>query len=53
MKFRFKYKEYHPTPLMRGIQIFLLILILIGVALIVTQDLWVPSLVDFILKYSY
>lgn len=47
-----KYRNYKPSPLLRAFQFFLLILILIGVALIITQDLWVPKLVDYILKFN-
>ncbi len=37
------------NPWMRSIQIFLLILIALGLGLLVTQNMWVPPLVDFIL----
>jgi len=45
-------KDYHPSPLLRGFQIFLLILIIVGLALIVTQNFWVPKLVGAILAYT-
>lgn len=35
---------------MKLIRIFLLVLILIGIGLLVTQNLWVPRLIDMILK---
>lgn len=37
---------------MKAIRIFLLILIIVGLGLIATQSLWVPKLVDKILKYQ-
>src|SRR3989344_3538032 len=37
---------------MRSIQIFLLILIIIGLGLIFTQKIWVPKLVDKIISYE-
>ena len=52
MTFNWKRKDYHPSPLMRGIQIFLLILIIIGIILLCNQDVWVPKVVDYILKIS-
>ena len=50
MTFNWKRKDYHPSPLMLGIQIFLLILIIIGIILLCNQDAWVPKLVEYILK---
>lgn len=43
-------RGYHSTPLMRAVQIFLLVLIIIGVALLCTQKLWVPKLVAYIME---
>lgn len=37
------------SPLMRAVQITLLLLIALGLGLLVTQHLWVPKLVNFIL----
>ncbi len=37
---------------MKFIRIFLLILIIIGIILIITQKSWVPKLVDRILQYE-
>ncbi len=37
------------SPWMRSIQIFLLLMIALGLGLLVTQKLWVLTLVDFIL----
>jgi hypothetical protein len=37
---------------MKTFRIFLLIIIVIGIGLIITQNLWVPKLVDFILKHT-
>ncbi len=44
-----KREKYHPSRLLVGFQIFLFILIIVGVALIFTQDLWVPKLVEYLL----
>jgi len=41
---------YRPTPFIRTIQIILLILIIIGVGLLATEKLWVPKLVNYMLK---
>lgn len=38
------------SPCLRGVRIFLLILIIIGIGLIATQRLWVPKLVDRIMR---
>jgi len=35
---------------MRAIRIFLLVLIIIGIGLLITQKTWVPKIVDYILK---
>jgi len=45
-------RDYHPTPVMVAIQIFLLILIIVGIVLLFTQDAWVPQVVDFLLKHT-
>lgn len=45
--------NYHPSPLLRGVQIVLLILILTGIGLLVTQDLWVSKFVDYLLMKGY
>jgi hypothetical protein len=37
---------------MKVVRIFLLVLIIIGVALLATQKTWVPKLVDMILRYE-
>ncbi|MCX6736431.1 MAG: hypothetical protein NTZ13_05105 [Candidatus Parcubacteria bacterium] len=44
-----KRENYHPGQLLVGFQIFLLVLIIVGITLIFTQNLWVPKLVEFIL----
>lgn len=46
----FDWRNYHPSPLLKAIQFFLLFLIFIGVCLLITQKLWVPKLVEYILK---
>lgn len=50
MNIDFKKEGYRPSPLLRAIQIILLILIVIGVALLATQRFWLPSLVEYILE---
>ena len=50
MHFNFTRGDYNPSPFMRAVQIFLLVLILIGIGLLVTQKLWVPKLVEYILN---
>jgi hypothetical protein len=35
---------------MKAVRIILLVLIIIGIALLLTQDLWVDRLVNFILE---
>ncbi len=45
-----KKEGYHPTPLLRGVQIFLLLLIVIGVGLLATQKFWLPGLVEYIIE---
>ena len=42
--------RYQSTPFMRKVQLVLLVMIIIGLALIFTQNLWVGGVVDFILK---
>lgn len=42
--------EFRPSNLILVIRVFLGILIVIGVVLLCTQGLWVPKLVDHILK---
>lgn len=37
------------NPWMRSIQIFLLLLIALGLGLLATQNLWVPKVVEYIL----
>ncbi len=50
MHFNFDRSEYHRGPLLKAIQIFLLILIVIGIGLIGTQKYWVPKVVEYILQ---
>jgi hypothetical protein len=38
------------SPFIRAVRIFLLVLIIIGIGLIITRDMWVPKLVAYILK---
>ncbi len=53
MWFNNKQTEYHSTPLLRGIQIILLILIVIGITLLSTQKMWLPSLTNFLLTKGF
>jgi len=48
--FNYKAEDYEPSPILRAVQIFLLILIIAGVGLLLTQKIWVPKLVAYILK---
>lgn len=43
-------KEYHPSPLLKTVQITLFVLIGIGLVLIATEKLWVPKLVAYIMS---
>lgn len=49
MPFNWKKENYHPSRLFITVQVVLLILIIIGIALIITQNIWVPKLVERIL----
>ncbi len=49
MSINFNRSDYHPSPLLKAVQIFLLILIIIGIGLLMTQKLWVPKVVDYML----
>ncbi len=48
----FKNLEDNSSPFIQGLRKFLLVLIIIGLALIFTQNLWVPTLVDYILAHE-
>ncbi len=48
-----KYRNYHPSPLLRAFQFFLLILIIIGVFLLMTQDLWVAKFTDYLIQKGW
>ena len=50
MNFDFKKYGYNPSPFLKAVQFTLLILIIIGIVLLITQKLWVPSLVSYIIK---
>jgi hypothetical protein len=43
-------KNYCPSPLLRAFQITLLILIVIGIGLLLTQEKWVPLFVNYLLE---
>lgn len=53
MCFHWNKNNSHPSPLLRGIQIVLLVLIIIGLALLLTQDLWVPTFVEYLLAHGW
>jgi hypothetical protein len=44
-------KIEQPTPFIQSARIFMLVLIIIGIALLCTQHLWVPTVVKFLLKF--
>ena len=44
-------KNYHPTPLLRAFQIFLLVLIVTGIVLLCTQPLWLPAVTKYLLAH--
>jgi hypothetical protein len=50
--FNFKRGEYHPSPLLRAVQIVLLVLIVLGIGLLLSRDTWVPKVVQYILNDS-
>jgi len=50
MCFHYKKGEYPTSKTVRAVQVFLLILIIIGVGLLLTQKVWVPKVVNYILK---
>ena len=50
MNFHWKQGEYNPSPFLKAIQIFLLVLIIIGIGLLVAQKLWVPKVVAYLLR---
>lgn len=50
MKTDFKWSDYHPSPLLRAVQIFLLLMIILGIGLLFTQKLWVSKVVDYIIQ---
>jgi hypothetical protein len=50
MLFNWKKEDYHPSRFLITTQIVLLVLIIIGIVLLFTQNIWVPKLVDRILS---
>ena len=50
MNFNFKRGEHTSSPLLRGLQIFLLALIIIGVGLFISRNIWVPVVVESMIK---
>jgi len=50
MCFNYKKWEDNSSTTIRVVRIVLLILIVIGITLLMTQDSWVPKLVDIILR---
>lgn len=54
MSYKFiKVMENNSSPLIRKIRIILLILIIIGLTLIFTQNIWLPKLMEYILTKQY
>ena len=49
MSFQWKKIEDNTSPIVRAVRIVLLILIIIGIGLLFTQDKWVPVLVQYLL----
>jgi len=45
-----KNSEYHPSQLIKTLQLVLLVLIIVGIALLLTQKMWVPNVVNYILQ---
>ncbi|MDB5266589.1 MAG: hypothetical protein JWN89_404 [Parcubacteria group bacterium] len=43
-------ENYHPSPLLRSFQLFLLVLIIIGLFLLATERYWIGPLVSYILN---
>lgn len=43
--------EDNASPVIKRLRIILLILIVIGIALLLTQKFWVPKLVDYLLTF--
>ncbi len=50
MNFHWRQGGYNPSPFLRAVQFFLLVLIVIGVGLLLTRKLWVPKVVAFLLN---
>lgn len=50
MIIKFQWNNYHPSYILKCVQIFLSILIIMGIALIFTQKMWVPNVVEYILE---
>jgi len=50
MHFNSIHDEYYPSSFLKVIQIFLLVLIIVGIGLLATQKIWVPKLVEYILS---
>lgn len=42
-----------PSPSLRNIQIFLLVLIVLGIGLLFTQKMWVPDFVQFLIRQGF
>ncbi len=50
MAFTFTKDPNSSAPLLNTLQIFLLVLIVLGVMLLATQALWVPKVVDYLMQ---
>jgi len=54
MSYKFiKVMENNSSSLIRKVRIILLILIIIGLALIFTKNIWLPKLTDYVLTKQY
>ncbi len=50
MNLSFNKVDCKPSPLLRSFQVLLLVLIVIGLGLLLTQKIWVPKVVEFIMQ---
>ncbi len=54
MSYKFiKIMENNSSPLIRKVRIILLVLIIAGLTLIFTQNIWLPKLTDYVLTKQY
>lgn len=54
MSYKFvKVMENNSSPLIRKVRIILLVLIVVGLTLIFTQNSWLPKLTEYVLTKQY